>query len=128
MSWAAARKWSQSCGVPDVLHIVLHFVVPLVVAILFHRDRWKQAWLILVATMVVDLDHLLATPIYDPLRCSIGFHPMHTWPLILAYVAAFVLPWIWKAGDPRRKTVRLIHLVGLGLLIHMALDAVDCLV
>jgi len=27
--------------------------------------------------MLVDLDHLLATPVPDPTRCSIGFHPLH---------------------------------------------------
>ena len=30
------------------------------------------------ATMLVDLDHLLATPLYNPDRCSLGFHPLHT--------------------------------------------------
>jgi hypothetical protein len=33
-----------------------------------------------------------------------------------------------KVGEPRRETVRLIHLVGLGLLIHMGLDWLDCLI
>ena len=31
----------------------------------------------MLATMVVDLDHLLADPILDPQRCGIGFHPLH---------------------------------------------------
>lgn len=111
-----------------MIHIALHFIVPLVVALLFYRDSWRYTWLILVATMLVDLDHLLATPIYDPARCSIGSHPLHTWPAILVYVIAFVLPWMVKVGEPRRETVRLIHLVGLGLLIHMGLDWLDCLI
>lgn len=109
-----------------MFHIALHFIVPLAVAVLFYRNDWKRAVLVMVATMIVDVDHLLATPIYDPLRCSIGFHPLHTWPFIVVYAVAFVLPWFWKTGEPRRKTVRLIHLAGLGLLIHMALDALDC--
>lgn len=110
-----------------MLHIALHFIVPLAVALVFYRDGWKYVWLILVATMVVDVDHLLATPIYDPLRCSIGYHPLHTWPAIVGYGMAFVLPWVWKWGETRWKTVRFIHLAGLGLLIHMALDALDCI-
>ena len=28
-------------------------------------------------TMMVDLDHLIADPIFDPQRC-IGFHPLHS--------------------------------------------------
>jgi hypothetical protein len=91
---------------------VLHAVVPLVVALLFYRERWLRAWLIMLATMVVDLDHLVADPIYDPGRCSIGFHPLHSYPMIVVY-ALLTVP---------RKT----RLVGLGLVIHMALDGVDC--
>ena len=95
-----------------VLHLGLHAAVPALVAWLFFRSRWKVAWLTMVATMLVDLDHLLATPIYHPGRCSIGFHPLHTYPAIAAY-ALLTVP-------------RATRLVGLGLLIHMALDAVDC--
>jgi len=96
-----------------VLHLILHVVVPGGVAVVFFRSRWKRAWLIMVATMLVDLDHLLADPIYDPGRCSIGFHPLHTYPAILVYVLLTI---------PRRT-----RLVGLGLVIHMALDGLDCL-
>jgi len=66
----------------------------------------------MMATMIVDIDHLLATPIYDPQRCSIGFHPLHTLPAILAYIALIIPP----------KT----RLIGLGLVIHMVLDSTDC--
>ena len=78
---------------------------------LFRHD-WRRAFFIMMLTMVVDIDHLLATPIYDPLRCSIGFHPLHQWPAILLY-CALLLP---------NKT----RLVAVGLLIHMALDSIDC--
>ena len=96
------------------LHLVLHVAVPGVVAGVFFRPRWRRAWAIMLATMLVDLDHLLADPIYDPARCSIGFHPLHTAPALAVYVLLFAWP----------KT----RLVGLGLLIHMVLDALDCLV
>jgi hypothetical protein len=95
------------------LHLVLHVAVPGAVALIFFRPHWKKAWLIMLATMVVDLDHLLADPIYDPGRCSIGFHPLHTWPAIAVYVLMTI---------PRPT-----RLVGLGLVIHMALDGLDCL-
>ena len=95
-----------------VLHILLHLLVPAAAARLGWRERWKGAWLVMVATMIVDLDHLLADPIYDPERCSIGFHPLHTTPAIAVYVLLAAWP----------KT----RLVGVGLLIHMALDLGDC--
>jgi hypothetical protein len=94
------------------IHILLHVVVPLAIAWLFFRDRWQRAFIIMLTTMLVDIDHLLATPLYDPNRCSIGFHPLHTWLAIAVYFT-LLLP----------KSTRLI---GLGLVIHMALDALDC--
>lgn len=95
------------------LHLVLHGLVPLAVAWAFFRDHWLRAFLIMMATMVVDLDHLLAVPRYDPNRCSIGFHPLHQPLPIVGYVGLTIYP----------KT----RLVGLGLLLHMLLDSLDCL-
>lgn len=95
-----------------LLHIILHFVVPGAVARLGFRATWKKAWLIMTATILVDLDHLLANPLFDPNRCSIGFHPLHTYYAIAAYVVMALVP----------KS----RLIGIGLLIHMALDATDC--
>lgn len=96
-----------------VVHLLLHVAVPVGVARWAYTERWKIAWLIMIATMAVDLDHLLAVPVYDPNRCGIGFHPLHTAPAIAAYVAL--------AAMARTR------LVGLGLLIHMALDGLDCI-
>jgi hypothetical protein len=79
-----------------VLHLVLHALVPAAAAWLLFRKRWRRALLIMLATMVVDLDHLLATPIYDPQRCSIGFHPLHRPPAIAAYAAMTLWPTIWR--------------------------------
>ncbi len=86
--------------------------------------------MIMVATMLVDVDHLLADPIYDPERCSIGFHPLHSVPAIVVYTVLFLLPLVerWRGTTQRlRPRLQVIHLVGLGLLIHMALDWSDCL-
>ena len=96
----------------SVLHLVLHVLVPGVVARCAFRDRWLKAWLIMLVTMIVDVDHLLADPVYDPTRCGIGFHPLHTALAIASYVVLTVL----------RPT----RIIGTGLLIHMALDALDC--
>lgn len=95
-----------------MIHIALHFIVPAMVAALFFRKDWKKAFTIMVATMIVDIDHLLANPIYDPNRCSINFHPLHSFWAIGVYIALCF-----------SKTTRLI---GLGLSIHMTLDFIDC--
>lgn len=97
-----------------ILHLVLHVLVPGAVAAAFFRVQWRRVWLIMLATMTVDLDHLLATPVYDPQRCSIGFHPLHTLPMIAVY--------IYLALMPRTR------LIGLGLMLHMLLDFSDCAV
>ena len=97
-----------------LLHYFLHFGFPLILAGLFFRRDWQRAYLILLATMLVDLDHLLATPIFQADRCSIGFHPLHTvyvWPV---YVAMLFGP-------------RWLRIAGIGLLLHMATDFIDCL-
>lgn len=96
-----------------MLHIALHFLVPALLVALFYRPRWWQSYLWLLAGLAIDVDHLLATPIYDPLRCGLGFHPLHTWPAVLAYAALCI--------HPRTR------LLGIGLLIHLGLDAGDCL-
>jgi len=95
-----------------MFHLALHFVMPAIVAGLFFRQRWQMAYLVMMATMLVDLDHLLAAPIYDASRCSIGFHPLHEpWFIVLYAVLCFV-----------SKT----RLMGVGLMIHMVLDSIDC--
>ena len=96
-----------------VTHILLHFLAPGSVAWIAFRGRWKSAWIIMALTIIIDLDHLLANPIYDPNRCGIGFHPLHSYPAIVIYL---VLTTITKT-----------RLIGLGLLIHMALDGLDCI-
>src|SRR5207247_8211928 len=73
-----------------LLHLVLHAAIPGALALLFCRSHWKGTWLIMFSAMLVDLDHLLADPIYDPNRCGIGFHPLHTYPAIAAYVLLLV--------------------------------------
>ena len=95
-----------------MLHIALHFLVPALIAAIFFKKDWKSAYLIMIGTMLVDLDHLLASPIYDPSRCSIGFHPLHQPWFIILYLALCFSP----------KT----RYAGTGLVTHMILDAIDC--
>jgi len=95
-----------------MIHVLLHVAVPWVLSVIFFRRKWIKAWLIMLLTLLVDLDHLLATPIYDANRCSIGFHPLHHPGLFVVYMVLMFVP----------KT----RLIGLGLCIHMALDSIDC--
>ena len=113
-----------------MIHIALHFIIPLLIALVFYRNRWRSTTMIMFATMLVDVDHLLAVPIYDPNRCSIAFHPLHTWPAIVIYVGLFIVPLMMssrKEGERLQIAMRMSHLIGLGLLIHMILDGLDCL-
>ena len=111
-----------------MLHLLLHLLVPALVAWwLVHRapphaatqagpggvlKAFGRTWLLLLLGWLIDVDHLLADPIYAPGRCSIGFHPLHTAPAIAAYAGLT----LWR---PTR-------LFGIGLLIHVGLDAMDC--
>jgi len=95
------------------LHLMLHVAAPGAVARIFYRKIFVRALILMLATLLIDLDHLLANPVYDPGRCSIGFHPLHQYPIMVVYVLLAIWP----------KT----RLVGLGLVIHMLLDGIDCI-
>ncbi|UYZ61352.1 DUF6122 family protein [Hymenobacter latericus] len=97
-----------------LVHYSLHFVFPVVLALVFFPAMWQTAYLIMLATMLIDLDHLLATPVFDPLRCSIGFHPLHSFYAIPVYVLLLLLP------PP-------MNVIAVGVLFHLFTDTVDCL-
>ncbi len=96
------------------IHYFLHFGFPFIIAYLFFRKEWVKISLILLATMLVDLDHLLANPIFASNRCSIGFHPLHSYYAIIIYVTLLFFKKPYK-------------IVGIGLLLHMLTDSIDCL-
>jgi hypothetical protein len=62
--------------------------------------------------MLIDLDHLFATPIFDPLRCSIGFHPLHSFYAIAIYFILLLVPKL--------------RIISIGILLHIFTDAIDC--
>ena len=95
-----------------MFHIALHFIIPALIVVVFYRKHWKFAYIVLISAMLVDLDNLVANPIYDAARCSIGFHPLHKIWFVCLYVVLCFIP----------KT----RLVGIGLSVHMALDSIDC--
>ena len=96
-----------------MFHIALHFIVPGLIAYgLFPKGESGRIFFILTATMLVDLDHLVADPVYDPFRCSIGFHPLHQF-IPIGFYGLMLLD-------------RRVRILGLGLLTHMLLDLGDC--
>jgi hypothetical protein len=68
----------------------------------------------MLATMLVDLDHLFANPIFQANRCSINFHPLHTYYAMLVYMVLLFF----------RKPL---NMIGVGLLFHMLTDFIVCL-
>jgi hypothetical protein len=95
------------------VHYSLHFLFPAVLALVVFPLMWQSAYLIMVATMLIDLDHLLAKPIFDPLRCSVGYHPLHSFYVIPVYMLLLLLP--------------AAQIIAVGLLFHLFTDTVDCL-
>lgn len=96
----------------NIAHYGCHIILPLVVALIWYKPRWRYAYLIMLAGFLIDLDHLLASPIFSANRCSINFHPLHSYYAIAVYV-------ILLFPKPTR-------LIGLGLVIHIIADVVDC--
>lgn len=96
-----------------ILHYGIHFGLPLIIAFLFFKSKWRLATLIMICTMLIDLDHLLASPIFDPNRCSINFHPLHSYIVIAVYFLLLI---------PKKTRI-----LGLGLCIHILADWIDCL-
>lgn len=95
-----------------LVHYSLHFIFPLFIAWLFFKPVGSKAYFIMLLTMLVDLDHLLATPIFEVCRCSMNFHLLHSWWAIAVY---FLLLF------PKRTRI-----IAVGLLWHMITDSIDC--
>lgn len=98
-----------------IIHYSLHFLAPGIIAFIFFKSFWKKAWLIMLATILVDLDHILASPVFEAGRCSIGFHPLHSVYAIVIYFLILFIP------------NKYVEVVGAGLLFHMITDFQDCL-
>jgi len=97
----------------QAIHYFLHLVFPLIIALFFFRKQWLRTYVVFILTMLVDADHLLANPIYDPCRCSIGFHPFHSFIAIAIYAFMLLHPKL--------------RILSIGLLLHMTTDGIDCL-
>lgn len=97
------------------MHYGGHWLVPFAFAWLLWRSDWKRAGLVIAAANLIDLDHLLADPIFDPDRCSIGFHLLHGWEAAIVYLLMIGVPKWW------------VRALGIGAFWHLAVDYGDCL-
>lgn len=95
------------------VHYFLHFLFPAIIAYGFYKKQWIKTYIAFLLTMLIDMDHFFATPVYQLCRCSIGFHPLHSYIAIVFYIALLIHP----------KS----RVIGIGLLMHIGTDALDCL-
>ena len=94
------------------LHYGIHFFVPIFIAFYFFKEQSVKIAVILLLGILIDVDHLLANPIFDPTRCSINFHPLHSYWAIFIYTLFLFF----------KKT----RILGIALMIHILADVVDC--
>ena len=95
-----------------IVHYGFHFLLPIVISLCFYKKNWIQVYFIFIGTMLVDVDHLLANPIFDTNRCSINFHPLHSYYAIGVYTIMLI---------PKKTRI-----LGIALLLHMFTDYLDC--
>lgn len=95
-----------------IIHYGFHFLIPLGIAIAFYPQKWKSVYLIFLSAMLIDLDHLAANPIFDPNRCSVGFHFLHNIYAIIFYGILLFF----------KRT----RIFGIALLWHIITDLIDC--
>jgi hypothetical protein len=96
-------------------HYSLHFIFPILISRVLFKKYWQSAFILMLLTMLIDLDHLFATPIFDFNRCSIGYHPFHTIYATIFYLILLFFP-SWK-----------LKAISVGCLWHLSTDYIDCL-
>ena len=97
----------------QITHLAGHTLLPIAISYAGYGSLWKSSAKIMIASNIVDVDHLSAKPIYNPNRCSLEFHPLHSLPMMGLYSAMLFI-------DETQE-------LGVGLLTHMAVDYVDCI-
>ena len=97
-----------------LIHLAADAVVIFVFLKISKNPEHKQ-WIIwgILLSNFIDIDHLLAKPIYDPARCGINFHPLHSVYLLPLYILSLLHPKL--------------RYVGVGIILHILLDWIDCL-
>lgn len=108
--------WYNNNMLHFFIHYGLHFLIfPGLVAFIaskYFNQSFKRVFIIMLLTMLVDIDHLFTDPIFDPNRCSVGFHFLHSYYAIAVYgISLFI-----------KRT----RIIAIGLLLHMLTDFIDC--
>lgn len=98
----------------SILHYGGHWLAPFVIAWAVYRTDWKRFGAVMIAANLIDIDHLWAVPIFDPDRCSIGFHTFHGWEAAVVYLGLLLIPRWWARA------------FGAGALWHLVVDYGDC--
>lgn len=95
-----------------LIHYGIHFIVPIAIGLLFFKKNRGSIVVILLAGILIDVDHVFADPIFDASRCSIDFHPLHSyWAIGIYFLLLF----------PKKTRI-----FGIALLIHILADLTDC--
>ncbi len=94
-----------------IIHYGLHFIAPIFIARAYDKELWKKVYGVFCASMLVDLDHLLSTPIFDPHRLSVGHHLLHSYAALGIYAVGLMF----------RPT----KVLCFALIFHMFSDLVD---
>jgi hypothetical protein len=97
-----------------LIHIIASILLVFVINFFDKKTDIKKIFILVLTSNFIDLDHLLANPIYDPNRCSINFHPLHSWYMFPIYFFGSFL-----------KNYRYFFF---GIILHLVLDWIDCLV
>ena len=100
-----------------IIHLLAGVLLALILVLTFKKLRGKKEFKGMVfwfsLANLIDLDHLLANPIYNPLRCGINFHPLHSWLMFPIYLVGLFY----------KKT----RYLSIGILLHILLDGIDCI-
>ncbi|MFL1896873.1 DUF6122 family protein [Aquimarina sp. 2-A2] len=95
-----------------LIHYGFHFILPLMVSLYWYRKEWKQVYIFFLLAMLIDIDHLWAQPIFDPDRCSVGYHTFHSTIAIAIYFLLLL---------PKKSRI-----LAIALLWHITTDTIDC--
>ena len=91
-------------------HIPFHFILPYII-FRFRGDRIE--FVLLEVANGIDLDHLFAEVVFDPMRCSLTTHLLHSWEAAVFYL---ILCFVAR-----------VRALGYGALLHLLVDAPNCL-
>jgi len=100
---------------PDpIVHIISNVILALVITLYDKDVNFLTLLFVLISSNLIDIDHFLANPVYDPARCSITSHVLHKW---------YMLPLTFIGMLATEKYVRYFLA---GVFLHLILDSRYC--